>query len=326
MRKAVQDLWAGRGAVAFALSPLALAYGLGWKVYAGMYALGVRRGYRSTLPSVCIGNLTAGGTGKTPTVAHVARVLATLGRKVVLSVSGYGAPVYSAPAVAPDGPLDPREWGDEAALLRWWLPDFPLVAGKRRAVSARLAERAFPGHVLLLDDGFQHLAFSPCVSVVLDPDRPNRFCFPAGPFREPRTAGLARATAVIPGRFTVERSPRLTSPPDETPATATECDLLCAVGSPDGLVASVESMGVRVVGSRFLADHDPLDSKGLLDGLGLERPIVVTGKDWVKLKSRCDLGERRFLVADYDVAILPAEEFAVWIGERLSECLDAAGD
>ena len=148
-----------------------------------MFSAGIRKPYASSLPSVCVGNLTVGGTGKTPLTVYLQGLLTGLGHKIVLSVSGYGSAHFRSPAMAPPGPLDPFEWGDEAALLRWKLPSVPIVVGKKRAIAAKLAEVSCPGHVMLMDDGFQHLEFVPSLSVVLDPPRPNTFCLPAGPYR-----------------------------------------------------------------------------------------------------------------------------------------------
>ncbi|MFX8641056.1 tetraacyldisaccharide 4'-kinase, partial [Acinetobacter baumannii] len=77
-----------------------------------------------------------------------------------------------------------------------------------------------------------------------------------------------------------------------------EIDLLCAVGSPGRLLRGVEEAGLRVVQKRIEADHAPLDDLGLIDGLGVDRPLLVTAKDWVKLRRRNDLGERVVIVAD----------------------------
>ncbi|MFX8453385.1 tetraacyldisaccharide 4'-kinase, partial [Acinetobacter baumannii] len=76
-----------------------------------------------------------------------------------------------------------------------------LVVGRKRAIAATLVRERFPRSVMLLDDGFQHLAFAPTVSIVLDPPRANTFCLPAGPYREPRGFGRKKADALVPGDF-----------------------------------------------------------------------------------------------------------------------------
>lgn len=284
-----------------------------------MYTLGLRK--RWTCPSVCIGNLTVGGTGKTPLTLWMARVLTEMDVSVVVSVSGYGSPHVVGATLAPDGELDPGEWGDEAALFRMKRPDLPLVVGRKRAIAGRLVQQRFPGSVMLMDDGFQHLAFAPTVSVVLDPPRPNVFCLPAGPYREPRAWGRRKADALVPGRFLLKTSGLQTNIPVE----GREVDLLCAVGTPSRLIAGVEEAGIRVVRQRVEADHDPLSGPDLLLGLGIERPLLVTSKDWVKLRRRDDLGDRVVIVADYEASLEPEDQLRTWIGEKLRERLDASG-
>lgn len=298
----------------FALYPASLLYAAGWRVYAAMYAWGLKKPYVARVPVVCVGNLTVGGTGKTPLVVHLAGVLRDLGREVVVSVSGYGSPGAEAASIAPEGELDPHRWGDESALLRDVLgPEFPLIVGRRRVLAAQLCDERFPHAVLLMDDGFQHLPLAKTVSILLDPEPSNPFCLPLGPYREPRRSGAARADLVLPGRFHLQVGPtELDGPPPK------EADLLCAVGDPSRVRRGLDQAGVRVVAERILPDHHPLDSPGLLDGLGVVRPLVVTSKDWVKVR-RLSLGDRKVVVASYRVSIEPADEFRSWLAGRLDE-------
>jgi tetraacyldisaccharide 4'-kinase len=266
-----------------------------------------------------VGNLTVGGTGKTPLTLWMADVLLDMGFNVVVSVSGYGSPHVKGATVASGGELDPGEWGDEAALFRWRRPELPLVVGRKRAIAARLVKKHFPGHVMLMDDGFQHLAFAPTVSIVLDPPRTNEFCLPAGPYREPRGAGRRKAAALVPGTFALRTSGLVL----DCEGVPSEVDLLCAVGSPSRLLLGVEEAGIKVVNQRIEADHDPLDAPRLLDGLGDGRPLLVTAKDWVKLKHRNDLGGRAVIVADYRASLEPEDQLRAWIGDKLLERLDS---
>lgn len=306
---------------AILLSPLSLLYAFGWEAYRSVYTLGLKRAAAPHAPVVCVGNLTAGGTGKTPLTIHLARVLQSLGRSVVVSASGYGSPASEAARIAPEGALDAAEWGDEPALLRHRMPGVPLIVGRRRVLAAQLCAEGFPGTVMLMDDGFQHLPLRKHVSIIVHPRFDlNRLCLPAGPYREPRARGLARADLELPGRdFGLERSP--TSLTDQAGAAVDPQGLaacvLCAIGDPWPLQASLEAQGVRVVRGRYLADHDRLDAGNLLQGLDAALPLIVTAKDWVKLRRRADLGSREVLVADYEVRVTPEEAFAAWLDERL---------
>lgn len=305
--------------MAIALWPASALYAFGWRVYEGLYTVGLRQ--RFTCPSVCVGNLTVGGTGKTPLTLWLAGVLSDMGFSVVVSVSGYGSPHVKGATLAPSGDLDPAEWGDEAALFRWKKPEVPLVVGRKRAIAGRLVSERFPGSVMLMDDGFQHLAFAPTVSIVLDPPRDNTFCLPAGPYREPRRSGRKKADALVPGLFTLQTSGLKT----DSSVAPTEVDILCAVGSPGRLLRGVEEVGIKVVQKRVEADHDPLSAPDLLAGLGLERPLLVTSKDWVKLRRRDDLGKRAVIVADYEASLEPEGQLRAWMGEKLCERLESPG-
>lgn len=298
----------------YGLAPLSILYAAGWRVYAATYTLGLKRPYVARVPVVCVGNLTVGGTGKTPLVLSLADVLGSLGRSVAISVSGYGSPASRAATIAPEGHLDPARWGDEAALLRDALgTEVPLIVGRRRVLAAQLCEAEFPESVLLMDDGFQHLPLSKTVSIVLDPEPQNPYCLPLGPYREPRGSGVTRSDLVLPGRFRL-----VAGGPEFAKPAPPEADLLCAIGDPDRFRRALVESGMRLVEERILPDHHPLDDPSILAGLGEHRPLVVTAKDWVKLR-RLPLEGRTLVVASYRVSIEPADEFRSWLAGRLDE-------
>ena len=136
---------------------------------------------------------------------------------------------------------------------------------------------------------------------------------------------MRRASLVVPGKFKLATSAlTLTDGTGNTITPVKEVDLLCGVGSPFRVLRAVEKSGTTVVGKRIKGDHDPLSAQDLLNGMGEERPLLVTSKDWVKLKLRDDLGKRVILVADYQVTLQPEAEFAAWIGEKLIECMDSS--
>jgi len=183
------EMWERLSVATIVLSPFAGLYALGWLGYEATYRWGLKRPSAPHHPVVCVGNLTVGGTGKTPTTRYLAELLLGMGREVVASCSGYGSAAAEAAQVAPMGPLSAHTWGDEAALLRYSLPEVPLIVGRRRVLAAELCHQHYPRAVLLMDDGFQHLPLAKDVAIVLDPPRRNRLCLPAGPYREPRLGG-----------------------------------------------------------------------------------------------------------------------------------------
>lgn len=303
-----------------ALTPLSWLYAAGWQAYLGVYRLGLKRAKEPHAPVICIGNLVSGGSGKSPVTLEVARILRSQGREVVVSCSGYGSPSAAAAQLAPEGPLDARKWGDEPAMIRWLAPELPLIVGRRRVLAAELCARHYPQAVMLMDDGFQHLPLRKHLSIVLDPTDPkNRRCLPAGPYREPR-GNRRRADTVLPGEYRVVPEPLsfVTADGQETPAPA-EASALCALGRPQGFLAAAESAGVRLAARRLLPDHDPLNAGTLFDSLPEGLPVIVTAKDWVKLRERTDASRHSILIARHRVRIEPEEAFASWLAKRLDE-------
>lgn len=317
------EIWNGRslGArlIRGALYPASLLYGLGWQTYLAMYTAGLKRPAEPHRPVVCVGNLLVGGGGKSPLTLHLIDILRSLGRTVVVSASGYGSPRAEAAAHAPDGLLDPKEWGDEPAMIRWLAPDVPLVVGRRRVLAAQLCHERYPEAVLLMDDGFQHLPLRKHVTLLLDPPSPeNALCLPAGPYREPR-GNRRRADLVLPGKFSVERHPlKFVEPTGET-VYPQRPSVLCALGRPESFLEALERSGVSPQSTLLLPDHDPLDAGTLLEKLPRDRPVVVTAKDWVKLRQRDDAGSRQFVVALQSIAVEPAAAFREWLKSRLDE-------
>ncbi|MBI1757337.1 MAG: tetraacyldisaccharide 4'-kinase [Fimbriimonas ginsengisoli] len=304
------------------LAPASWLYALGWETYEAVYALGLKQPAEPHRPVVCVGSLRVGGSGKTPFVLFLVDLLMASGRRVAVSCSGYGSTASAGSQVAPEGGLSAKRWGDEPAMIRMLRPSIPLIVGRDRVEAARLCRERFPGSVLLLDDGFQHLPLRKHLSILLDPPRPG-FCLPAGPYREPR-GGRKRADLVLPDRFRVEAHlTGFTTPTGESqPIEAlrgSEVGVLCALGNPSGFLNAMEEACLRVVSTRLLPDHDPLDAGNLFEGWPDDRPIAVTCKDWVKLRERPDVAERSILIAYHEVWAEPREEFRKWLLGKLDD-------
>ncbi|HEY0868002.1 MAG TPA: tetraacyldisaccharide 4'-kinase [Fimbriimonas sp.] len=301
-----------------ALTPLSWLYAGGWQTYLALYRKGLKEAKEPHRPVLCVGNLVVGGSGKSPLTIHLAEVLRQIGRDAVVSASGYGSPRAESAQVAPEGPLDPAEWGDEPAMIRWLLPDAPLIVGRNRVRAAELCHEFFPRSVMLMDDGFQHLPLRKHVSIVLDDPLPsNGRCLPAGPYREPRR-NRRRADLVLPGQHEIVEESWLEDPEsgfrfDEPPR---DFSVLCALGQPAKLLRSLPG-DARV--ALLLPDHDPLSEGTLFRSLPEELPVVVTAKDWVKLRRRPDVRERRFLIARHTVRVEPADAFQRWLRVKLDE-------
>ena len=305
------------------LSPLSLPYALGWEAYLACYKLGFKKAKHPHSPIICVGNLVVGGIGKTPATIHIAEVLASMGRQVVIGASGYGSPHAEAATIAPDGPLNALEWGDEPALFRHRLPDVPLVIGRRRVLAAQLVHERYPDAVLLMDDGFQHLPLKKDITIVLDPTRPvNSFCLPVGPYREPRF-NRSRADLIVAtdeGEFrTIAKAPRFVDS-NGTESLPDQYQLLCALGQPHRFSKAVSDyLDRRAIREAHLSDHDDLQGGTLLEAFDPKVPIVTSEKDWVKLMHRADQDRYQWRIVKHEVEISPSPRFRDWLAAKLDE-------
>jgi tetraacyldisaccharide 4'-kinase len=193
------------------LTPFSALYGRALEARARLYAAGTLRSHRVSAPVVSVGNLTFGGTGKTPFVEFLARRFRFEGKRPAIVSRGYGRSSRGVIVVSDgQGPLvGPEEGGDEPVAIARRLPAVPVVVGERRAEAAGAAiERG--ADLVLLDDGFQHLAIRRDVNLLLldaaDPFGGGRLP-PAGRLREPLSA-LARADAFVFTRLDRADPPR----------------------------------------------------------------------------------------------------------------------
>jgi tetraacyldisaccharide 4'-kinase len=165
---------------------------------------GLGRYHRKSLPCpvISVGNIMAGGTGKTPMAVYIADLLLRLGKHPVVISRGYRGSLKKQAAVVSDGSqlfLDAARAGDEPFMMAR-LKRFPVVVGKDRYQAGCLALERLPVDVVVLDDGFQHVRLNRDLDLVLmDHDFPvgNGRVLPAGLLREPAVPALARADAVI---------------------------------------------------------------------------------------------------------------------------------
>lgn len=200
--------------LARALQPLSWLYAGLAGAHRGLYRLGLRRRERAPVPVVVVGNLLAGGAGKTPTVIALVQTLRELGWRPGVISRGYGAQASAARKVSTTATA--AEVGDEPLLIRR-RTGAPVVVARRRIEAARVLCAAHPDvNVLVADDGLQHHALARDVQVIVFDERGagNGLRLPAGPLREalpaelpPRTLVLYNAaapTTALPG-FRVQR-------------------------------------------------------------------------------------------------------------------------
>ncbi len=182
--------------------PLSPLYALLMSFRAWLYAKGLKRQVRLPLPVISVGNLSMGGTGKTPMVIYLARLLKKAGRRPAVISRGYGGSSKKEINIVSkeDGEilLSAEEAGDEPVLLAQELK-IPVITGRRRTITGRYIVEQGLADILIMDDGFQHLALARDLNLVLfnAAALPEHFwVFPGGPWRESKTA-LKRADCFV---------------------------------------------------------------------------------------------------------------------------------
>lgn len=307
------------------LIALSAAYRAALWLYLLPFETGLRRRQRLGRPVISVGNITVGGTGKSPMVQYLCRGLLGRGRKPAVLSYGYGSSLHGKFGMVSDPSgvlLTAREAGDEPVMLATSLPGVPVLIGKDRARSGRVAIRDFGSDVLVLDDGFQVWNLRRDLDIVLlDTSRPfdNGRTLPAGRLREPLTAlrradcvvatgtrdpygrkdmmaEALRAAPTVPVYFARFRPSALVSLPDDTELAVEairgkKVFALSSIANPTSFEKTLEEAGAVMVGKEALPDHYVYTAEDIArinEGAAESNAefIVSTDKDAVKLEAR----------------------------------------
>lgn len=294
----LQTLWQGRGPLHWALRPVSWVYQTLVGLRRALYRVGLLRAEHPGRPVVVVGNVIAGGAGKTPVVIALVRHLQARGLRPGVVSRGYGRSTTDCRAVAPNSPA--HEVGDEPALIARSC-GVPVFVAPRRITAARALRAAHPDTDLIVcDDGLQHLALARDLEVCIFNEEGvgNGLLLPAGPLREPWPR---------PVDFVLHAGRR---PPDSDPAQAyglqrrlapyalrqdgTQILLqdlqglplhaVAAVARPEAFFAMLQAQGLQLECIEALPDHYNFDSWQRTSDK--RQTLVCTEKDAVKLWQR----------------------------------------
>ncbi len=339
-----------------ALPVLSYPFSLGYEALVRLrnrsYELGLLDVCRLPVPVISVGNITLGGTGKTPTVIMLARIMKELGYRPAVISRGYGGKHDSPVTIVSDGRLllsTAEEAGDEPLLIARSLRGVPVLVGRRRVEVGKLALSAFDVNLLILDDAFQHRRIARDVDILLiNGERPfgNGCLLPGGALREPLSS-VRRADMVIvtdgrgwglendmerlaPGTpvFYAERRPR--DLVDALTGEILPLDFLkdkrvaafAGIAFPARFRDTLAPWCGSIAAFLPFSDHYRYNKKDLADlrfAASDADVLVTTEKDGVRLKAGEDLN-KRLLLFRIEMCLVPsAEEPVALIREMIQK-------
>ena len=327
----LQHLWARTGVLTLLLSPLAALF----VAVSGLRRLAYRRGWLTAIsvgvPVIIVGNLTAGGSGKTPLTIWLVNWLRAQGYRPGVVSRGYGGAARGCVDVQPDS--NPAEVGDEPLLIRV-KTSAPVVVGRDRVVAARTLLARHPGvDVIVSDDGLQHYRLQRDLElVVIDAATGlgNGWPLPAGPLRDPpsRLNSVDAVIQVVRGAaqphpygpktwradYTAGQAWRLRAPQERRALRdLPQHDWLAVtgIGRPQGFFDMLRAEGIRFT-PRAFADHHAFRSQDL----PADAAVLMTEKDAVKCRSFAGMD---WWAVELDVA--PEAGLIHWLDARLEQSL-----
>ena len=303
-----------------------------------------------TQPVISVGNLVVGGSGKTPVVAAIARLLVEKGERPSILSRGYGRRVHDDGVVVvstPEGVLEPTaRSGDEPQMLARGLPGVPVIVSPDRYLAGALAERRFGCTVHILDDGYQHLQLRRDIDLLLvskgDLDEK---VLPSGRLREPLAAARAADALLVTGEdddveevaASLGKDVAFLVVPQFGEAravypgggagvpTGRRAVAVAGIARPERFFATARAEGWEVVRELPYRDHhwfDARDIERIRSAASEEHAdvILTTEKDAMRLVERPVSAPPVWMYLPMQVVIESATAFRAWLGERLAAC------
>lgn len=292
----IERIWSGKSPFWLLLLPLAWLYGLVSGAIRLSYQSGLRKKWRAPVPVVVVGNLTAGGNGKTPVVIWLVEQLQLRGISAGVVSRGYGGKAESYPLILEPG-TSASQAGDEPVLIYQRTGAPVAVAPDRCAAVKALIDRSHP-QIIITDDGLQHYRLARDKEiVVIDGVRRfgNGWWLPAGPMRE-RAGRLKSVDAVITnggyalaGEIAMQLQPgnavNLLSGERRPASTLKRVVAMAGIGHPPRFFATLEQSGVIPLNTVSLADHQTMTEAEVAKMTQQGQTLLMTEKDAVKCRA-----------------------------------------
>jgi len=291
--KWLTDSWYKPSVIPWLLSPLSLIYCLLIRLRKLAYHIDLFKQHKITVPIIIVGNISVGGTGKTPFVIWLAQQLKQAGFQPGIISRGYGGKAEHYPANVTANSV-PKQVGDEPLIISRHT-DCPMVVAPNRVTAAQHLLTHYDCNIIIADDGLQHLALARDIEIVIvDSERQfgNKFCLPSGPLREPISRlnhidylvyNGDSASDNITMQLTQGDAINLADPTQSKPLSYFKHQTVHAVagiGNPMRFFDQLDSQDIDIIAHPF-ADHHQFQSHDL-DFTNPQTPILMTEKDAVK--------------------------------------------
>jgi tetraacyldisaccharide 4'-kinase len=293
MQQLIHRIWYQGHQAKWLLLPLSGLFWLLSSIRRGLFSCGLTKAQMLPVPVIVVGNITAGGSGKTPTVIYLIELLRQHGYKPGVISRGYGVNIDGVIAVNIDAKAS--DVGDEPAMIvaRTYVP---MVVGANRIVAANKLLAEFNVDVIISDDGLQHYALGRDIEIALvDGERRygNHCLLPAGPLREGfwrlssvdfviNNGGPAQEGEVL---MTLVPAPlcQVDSRRHDEFAQQHSVIAMAGIGNPQRFFSSISQLGYKIVQTVEFTDHQAFDEKQL-SGLSVQHSLLMTEKDAVKCR------------------------------------------
>ena len=292
----IARIWSGESPLWLLLLPLSWLYGLVSGVIRLSYRLGIKKAWRAPVPVAVVGNLTAGGNGKTPVAIWLVEQLQQHGIKAGVVSRGYGGKAAHYPLLLTSD-TTPDDAGDEPVLI-YQRTGVPVAVSPSRSDAVQALLAAHDLQIIITDDGLQHYRLARDVEiVVIDGVRRfgNGWWLPAGPMRE-RASRLKSVDAVIvnggvprAGEIPMQLRPgmavNLKTGEKRSVSLLSDVVAMAGIGHPPRFFATLESCGVQPVKTVALGDHQALSAADVQAIATRKQTLVMTEKDAVKCRA-----------------------------------------